>query len=41
MDYTERAARDLRAREPYITAVLPNGERPAQVYSDSLAGDEP
>lgn len=33
--YTERAALDLLAREPYLTAVLPEGEQlPAVLYTD-------
>jgi multicomponent Na+:H+ antiporter subunit D len=26
-DFTERAAEDLRARDPYISSVLPGGSR--------------
>lgn len=35
VDYTDRAARDLRMRTPYIQAVLPEGEYPADVYNEA------
>jgi len=31
-DYTDRAARDLRIRSPYIEVVLPDGGDPVTVY---------
>lgn len=40
MDYTHRAALELLAREPYIHAVLPEGENPEDIYEDPLAGDD-
>ncbi len=38
MQYTQRAAVDLRARVPYMSAVLPDGGTPPTVYQDPWAG---
>ena len=40
MQYTDRAAVDLMGRNPYIEAVLPDGEYPEVVYHDPWAGDD-
>jgi len=38
--YTDRAARDLRVRTPYIEAVLPDGEHPPVLYNDPWGVDD-
>lgn len=35
VDYTDRAARDLRLRTPYLEAVLPEGQYPTDVYEEA------
>ncbi|HZK05090.1 MAG TPA: Na+/H+ antiporter subunit D [Actinomycetaceae bacterium] len=39
MQYTQRAALDLRARSPYISAVLPAGEIPDEIYHDPFEAE--